>query len=131
MARSVFPHIFSSLGLTRRGHSVRPGMFTYVDPITNASRVFIWDDAGIDDMGNVVLLEEESNGVVPLHVEGHIARLKVMLNKGESIGNVVWIVNRKDFREMLNLLRFYRSYMGPLPRMEIWSEAGTRLGHLE
>jgi hypothetical protein len=106
-------------------------MFTYIDPLTKASRVFIWDDAGIDEMGKVVLLEEESNGVVPLHVEGHIARLKVMLNKGEAIGKVVWIVNRKDYREMLNLLHFYRSYMGPLPRMEIWSEAGTRLGHLE
>lgn len=106
-------------------------MFTYVDSVTKASRVFIWDDAGIDETGNVVLLEEESNGVVPLHVEGHIARLKVMLNKGESISTVIWIVNRKDFSEMLNLLRFYRSNMGPLPRMEIWSEAGTRLGHLE
>ena len=42
---------------------MRPGMFTYVDPVTNASRVFIWDDAGIDEMGKVVLLEEESNGV--------------------------------------------------------------------
>jgi len=106
-------------------------MFTYIDPITRASRVFVWDDAGIDEMGKVVLLEEESNGVVPLHVEGHIARLRVMLNKGESISNVVWIVDRKDFREMLNLLRFYHSNMGPLPRMEIWSEAGTRLGHIE
>ena len=106
-------------------------MFTYIDPITRASRVFIWDDAGIDEMGKVVLLEEESNGVVPLHVEGHIARLRVMLNKGESISNVVWIVDREDFREMLNLLRFYHSNMGPLPRMEIWSEAGTRLGHIE
>lgn len=106
-------------------------MFTYIDPVTRASRVFIWDDAGIDEMGKVVLLEEESNGVVPLHVEGHIARLRVMLNKGESISNVVWIVDRKDFREMLNLLRFYHSNMGPLPRMEVWSEAGTRLGHIE
>ncbi len=106
-------------------------MFTYIDPITRASRVFIWDDAGIDEMGKVVLLEEESNGVVPLHVEGHIARLRVMLNKGESISNVVWIVDREDFREMLNLLRFYHSNMGPLPRMEIWSEAGTLLGHIE
>jgi len=131
MARSAFPHIFSALGLSRRGHASRPGMFTYVDPTTKASRVFIWDDAGIDETGRLVLLEEEAKGIVPLHVEGHIARLKLMMNRGESIGGVVWVVDRKDFNEMLNLLRFYRSSLGPLPQMEIWSGNGIRLASLE
>ena len=66
-----------------------------------------------------------------MHIEGHLARLKLMLEKGESIRNVIWIIDELDFQAMFSLLRFYRKYLGPLPSMEIWSSKGVRLGALE
>lgn len=84
----------------------------------------------MDDQGSIVLLEEEAHGLVPLHIEGHIARIKVMLAKGESVRKVVWIVRETDFQNMIDLLRFYIANLGPLPSMEIWSDVGYRLASL-
>ena len=92
---------------------------------------FIWDDAGVDEHGRITLVEDESNGLIPLHIEGHLARLKLMLEKGESIRNVIWIIDELDFQAMASLLRFYQKYLYPLPSMEIWSSKGVRLGTLE
>ncbi len=94
-------------------------------------RTFVWDDAGIDENGQIVLLEEESSGIIPLHIEGHLARLKVMIAKGEAVGTVVWVIKEKDFTNMMGLLRFYHRYLSPLPSMEIWSTKGVRLGSIE
>ncbi len=92
MARSALPHIFSVLGITRRTHPQGSGNFTYTNPGSKSLRTFVWDDAGIDERGYLVLVEEELTGLVPLHVEGHIARVKVMMARGESVGRVVWVV---------------------------------------
>ncbi len=119
------------LRLSRRSHPTHSGKFTYFDSEAVRKRTFIWDDAGIDKNGRVVLIEEELGGVIPLHIEGHLARLKVMMAKGESIGGVVWVVKERDFNKLYDLLRFYRRYVSPLPQMEIWSARGTRLGSLD
>lgn len=78
----------------------------------------------------MVLAEEESNGLVPIHVEGHLARLKVMLAKGEPISRLLWIVDNNDFRAMFDLLRFYSRHFGPLPPMELWDTHGDMLGRV-
>ena len=120
-----------SLGISRRANPRGSGRFSYVEPEYGSALTFIWDDAGVDQDGRITLVEEESNGLVPLHIEGHLARLKLMLEKGESIRNVIWIIDELDFQAMFSLLRFYRKYLGPLPSMEIWSSKGVRLGALE
>ncbi|SRR6266571_1532734 len=130
MARSALPHIFSVLGITRRTHPQGSGNFTYTNPGSKSLRTFVWDDAGIDERGYLVLVEEELTGLVPLHVEGHIARVKVMMARGESVGRVVWVVRESDFQKMIDLLRFYNVNLGPLPAMEIWSDSGVRLGSM-
>ena len=127
MARSPLPKIFSSLHISRRSHQSRSGAFTYINPDSASLRTFVWDDAGVDENGALVLIEEETGGLVPLHIEGHIARVKVMMAKGDKVSKVVWIIREKDFQSMRELLRFYAVNLGPLPPMEIWSDSGYRL----
>jgi hypothetical protein len=118
------------LKISRRNHPDQPGKFTYFDHDFKHRRNFVWDDAGIDEKGRLFLLEVESSGIVPLHIEGHLARLKVMMVKGETIGGVIWIIKARDFAYLRELLRFYQLYLSPLPQMEIWSTKGVRLGSL-
>lgn len=76
------------------------GVFHYYSPDMRVSLTFRWDGAGITREGDTVVIEEEKPPYSRLHIQGHLARIGVMLNQGERVKKLIWLVPSDAFVDL-------------------------------
>jgi hypothetical protein len=76
------------------------GVFHYYSPDRKAALTFRWDGAGITREGDTVVIEEEKPPYSRLHIQGHLARIGVMLNQGERVRKLIWLVPSDAFVDL-------------------------------
>ena len=90
-----------SLNLRERsGAGEDGGVFRYYSLERKASLTFRWDGAGITREGDTVVIEEEKPPYSQLHIQGHLARIGVMLNQGERVKKLIWLVPSDAFVDL-------------------------------
>jgi hypothetical protein len=123
--------VLRKLGLRPRRTAVgASGGFHFETPA--GSMDFLWDGAGIDADGNVVVIEEELGPIVAAHIQSHLFRLLVMAALGESIAGLVWVVPENSFERLHRIVRIWsygqeRVSVSPLPLMRYFDAEGYEI----
>lgn len=123
--------IMSQLNLRERSGTTSSGRFVYRDPTSKNELEFRWDGAGVDREGNIVLLEEEGT-FSNLHIQGHLARVSLMITFGEPVKKLIWIVSKKKYPRLRNLVESWVSLSKnklclQFPTIEYRTKEGNRL----
>ncbi|HEV2120689.1 MAG TPA: hypothetical protein VGS11_11405 [Candidatus Bathyarchaeia archaeon] len=123
------------MNLQRRTTSRDGGVFGYHDPQSDLCLIFRWDGAAITNDGKIVLFEEEMPSFNPLHIQGHLTRLLFMIQSGEAIEKLLWIVPEARYVDLDKIVfpwvRIWEaSFCHRFPFIEYRDENGRYLGPL-
>jgi len=110
---------------TRRTYTVR-------DAERGVMLRFMWDGAGLDSNGELVLLEAELSPIQDWHIGLHVARLPIMLSEGCQIRELAWVTQQHLLPALMRSSRSWHYFISkasslPLPKMSYWSRSGDRL----
>ena len=127
--------LLRNLNLQPRAESRDGGVFGYHDPDSDVCLVFRWDGAGLTNDGKLVLFEQEMPGFQPLHIQGHLTRLLFMVQSGDAIEKLVWIVPEARYNDLDKIVfpwvKMWEASFGyRFPPMEYRDENGAYLGRL-
>jgi len=78
------------------------GVFRYAHPEKIEYR---FDGAGVDQEGELVVVEEETGPINSLHIYGHLARLQIMAALGDEAEAVAWVVQEHRLEELKRIIR--------------------------
>ena len=54
----------------------------------------IWDGAGLNEKGSLVLVEVEKGEINESHIKNHMLNILLMVNQGKAVDTVIWVTRR-------------------------------------
>ncbi|SRR5579863_6396232 len=119
----------------RDGGGEDGGIFRYPDQNGKMWLAFHWDGAGINQNGEIVLIEEEAIPFSQIHIQGHLSRVSVMQLMGERVDKLIWLVPSGSQLHLdcivLPWVRFLQEMTQKrLPKIEYRNYEGCLVGRL-
>jgi hypothetical protein len=94
---------------------------------------FEWDGAGYDKDGKLIIIEAELNGSLNAsHIQGHLARLPLMISSGDCVEKIIWVIRPSRRRQLIDLVSSWMIFYEPslkirMPEMLIRSPRGEEI----
>jgi hypothetical protein len=117
----------------RRQKTASSGRFHY-SRMDDRGRIrslgFEWDGAGFDENGRLIIIEAELNGSLNAsHIQGHLARLPLMISSGDCVEEIIWVIRPSKKRQLTDIISDWMIFSEPslrikMPRMVIESPEG-------
>jgi len=106
--------------------------FEYFDSSSGYKITFDWDGAGEYKDGSLALIELELGGISSWHIQTHISRLAIMINKGTPLTEIIWVVDKGELLTLKNEVNtwvaFFKTIRGvKLPNMKYITPKGIML----
>jgi hypothetical protein len=119
----------------REGAGQDGGVFRYYGPKQKLSMTFRWDGAGITKDGQTVVIEEEKPPFSQIHIQGHLARIRLMSDYGEKVKKLIWLVPSGTHVDLDRIVLPWvtiseKATKRRFPKMEYRNYAGRYLGEL-
>lgn len=114
------------------GHRRMSGTFHVPDGAGRDELTFKWDGAALNQNGDIILIEDELTSIVPLHIQGHLARAALMNQAGDPISRLIWVVREDKFERLWSFVEPWRravsNHLGiETPPCEYQNPEGERL----
>ena len=75
----------------------------------NEELKMMWDGAFLSSDGEIVLIEEERCRPVEIHIQGHVARLGLMIHQGINVRKCIWVCEKVEFEQLKRIVESIRN----------------------